>query len=698
MPVVNRLYPAPYESLESLLARVWHANYYDASAREGWRGALLPSVSASANLLYDPAHLGPLGDFTGLAGRALLRCTVHRFAPFHLWPEDGGMSSADGADAAGDDAPPWRPADRAPFVERGQGKVCPLCWRERKILLLPWTLSLITACPTHRTLLVDRCDGCGKKLRFSLPQGTCHACGRDIGALAARPIDGHPPDLRLSAALWSLVGCGPPFPSPAAGVPPGHPLRGLHPATVLLFLWATGAARAFSYGVVVPWSCWRWEFSEYGLRQRQADVSRAHAALAELWDQVLHAPEAWSEVAAYIAETEVIRAIKARHAGVTGRADADPAADEGAEREEPAWSWLLGAEGWDARDGMRGRVEREETVYRRTRDSRLRGGDGQPHLPPLLTQRAVATHLRAGCYALRLMARDRVHRTTDRANVPTSRLWDGAAAASPLVIAVDDVAARCGVAVDDAPTLVAAGLLCAERVAGGAKPPQYLISAAAIASFHARYRPLGTRPRDESLALVTLPRALDLVRAHGLRAAQALVAVRTGRLPTYRFRDNRATPACPALWISLAELDAYVASTRWAQHAPLVSAADVRRTLRCPPAALRRLYAEGLLIPAVDGTDLRAVRWSYAVYDVDVFAYRYLTVAAVAALLQTTVGAVRRLIATRLLRPVLIACADGRAWARFDRNVACDVWDALLTRAAVADAAGGGEGEGERHG
>lgn len=678
MPVVNRLYPRPYESLESLLARVWHANYYT-SAPEGWRGALLPRVSASANLLGDPAHLGPLGDFTGLAERTLRDCTVHRFAPSYLWPEDGGA-----ADAAGDDPPPWRPVDRAPFLEQGQGKVCPLCWRERKILLLPWMLSHITTCPTHRVLLVDRCDGCGTKLRFSLSQGTCRACGRDIGALVARPLDGHPPSLRLTAALWSLVGCGPSFPPPAAGVPVGHPLRGLHPATVLLFLWVTGAAGAFSYGGGVSWACWQREFSGYELRQRYADVGRAHAALVDLWEQTLHAPEARAAWAAYSAETEVIRAIKVRHAGQGGQDERSVGASA-----DPAWSWLLGAEGWDARDGIHGRLARDETVYQRVRQWRLCGGDGQPYLPPLLTQRAATAHLRAGCYALRRRARDH-DRGTDHARALRPDWGDDAFADQALSVAVDEMAAQCGVAADDAPTLVAAGLLHAERVDGGAGPPRYGISAAAIASFHAWYRPLGARPRDELLALVTLPRALDLLRADGLRAAQALVAVRTGRLPTYRFGDDRAGPA---LWVSLAELHAYAASTRWAQHAPRVSAADVRRTLHCPPAALRQLYAEGLLVPAADDTDLRAVRWSYAVYDVDVFAYRYLTVAAVATLLEMTVGVVRRLIATGRLRPVLPACADGRMWARFDRNVACDLWDALLTRAAVADLVSGGEGE-----
>ena len=679
MPVVNRLYPRPYESLESLLARVWHANYYT-SAPEGWRGALLPCVSASANLLSDSAHLGPLGDFTGLAARTLRACTVHRFAPFYLWPEDGGA-----ADAAGADAPPWRPVDRAPFLDQGQGKVCPLCWRERKILLLPWMLSHITTCPTHRVLLVDRCDGCGKKLRFSLSQGTCRACGRDIGALTVRSIDGHPSSLRLTAALWSLVGCGPPFPPPAAGVPAGHPLRGRHPATVLLFLWATGAAQAFSYGGGGSWSCWQREFSGYGLRQRYADVERAHAALVDLWEQTLHAPEASEAWAAYSAETEVIRAIKARHAAQGGPDDRSVGASA-----DPVWSWLLGAEGWDGRDGIHGRLARDETVYQRVRHWRRCGGDGQPSLPPLLTQRAATAHLRAGCYALRHMARDH-DRDTDHARTPQPCVWDDTSAGQVLSISVDEMAAQCGVVADDAPTLVAAGLLHAERVVGSAGPPRYRVSVAAIASFHVRYRPLGTRPRDESLALVTLPRALDLLRADGLRAAQALVAVRTGRLPTYRFGDDRAAPACPALWVSLAELHAYAASTRWAQHAPRVSAADVRRTLRCPPAALRRLYAEGLLVPVTDDTDLRGVRWSYAVYDVDAFAYRYLTVAAVATLLETTVGAVRRLIAAGCLRPVLTACADGRMWARFDRNVACDVWDAFVTRMAVTDLVGGGE-------
>ncbi len=666
MPVVNWLYPVPYESLDSLLRRIWHANYYTATP-PSWQRALLPAGAASANALHAPAALDHLAAFTGLGRATLAACTVHRFAPSYLWPEEGsGAGTAGGADASAGWSPPvWRPVDRAPFVASWRGTVCPHCWRARGALLIPWTLFQITTCPTHRVLLVDTCDGCGKRLRIDPSRGTCRACGRDLGTFAARSIADHPPSLRVGAALWGLVGCGPADASAlaAAGVPLGHPVRALHPATVLLYLWAADAAP------------WLGHFTLPALCPPSADVAQRHRALVRLWEALIDGSERGlsEDLWAFGTEVAAIRTLRGRHRGPDGGDDAE----EG----EPLWSWLWGAEA-EAWDALGGRLHHEDTVHSRLRVWSLRGGDAPPHLPALLTLREGVAQVRIGCYALRLIARDGARRGGAIAVTDDDDRRDGGADDEPAVVTLDALAARCGVATGEIPALVAAGLLRARRGPRVDDRPTYLVSATTIRHLRMLSTPGVSPPRDETLTLVTLARALHLLRERGVRAAQALVAIGTDRLPVYHFAVGRAFPA---VWIPLAQVDTYASRLAGRATGPLVPAVDVRRRLHCTPATLRRLYAEGLLVPAVDDTDVRAVRWRYAAHEVDAFAYRYVPLTEAADLLGVTVRTARRLIAARRLVPLLGVSRDGAGWERFDRAPLYYLRDGYLSERALAD-------------
>ncbi|HDR9355877.1 TPA: TniQ family protein [Burkholderia vietnamiensis] len=65
--------------------------------------------------------------------------------------------------------------------------VCPACLAESPHLRHHWEHTYATACPTHRTLLVDRCNSCGEHLSQNrLYVGLCE-CGQDLSCLPRVP-------------------------------------------------------------------------------------------------------------------------------------------------------------------------------------------------------------------------------------------------------------------------------------------------------------------------------------------------------------------------------------------------------------------------------------------------------------------------------------------------------------------------------
>ncbi|WP_250519863.1 TniQ family protein [Caballeronia sp. NCTM1] len=65
--------------------------------------------------------------------------------------------------------------------------VCPACLAESPHLRHHWEHTYATACPTHRTLLVDRCNSCGEHLSPNrLYVGLCE-CGQDLSSLPCVP-------------------------------------------------------------------------------------------------------------------------------------------------------------------------------------------------------------------------------------------------------------------------------------------------------------------------------------------------------------------------------------------------------------------------------------------------------------------------------------------------------------------------------
>jgi len=168
----------------------------------------------------------------------LVTLTLHRFAPRY----DAGLPVAHTMATAPDTLPiPLWPALglRTWTRDAARAALCPLCWRDQRALLLPWSLRHVTACSRHRVLLIDRCTRCRALVTPDVRLSACRQCGQDIGALPTHSIAEEPDSLAVTALIWSAIGCLPgSFPPATIGVSADHPLRRVGTASMLHGLWA----------------------------------------------------------------------------------------------------------------------------------------------------------------------------------------------------------------------------------------------------------------------------------------------------------------------------------------------------------------------------------------------------------------------------------------------------------------------------
>jgi len=259
--LINQLRPAPLESLGSLLQRLGEANHYRERA---WLGSLLGRHPVRPEVLRRVRDFQTLGELTGLDREALIGLTLHRFAPWYgvaqraprpalpavlpipLWPDIGAQGNTREAPA-----------------------VCPGCWGERAVILLPWWLYHLTACPRHQVLLRQRCAGCAAPLWLAAGQGGCARCGAAIAAMPTRSIAGDPDGVEVSALLWCATGCVEgAYPPEGLTLAAEHPLRRLGTPALLTGLWGCGQELVAGDG---------------GPRLRVREIAAVHGALVAAW-------------------------------------------------------------------------------------------------------------------------------------------------------------------------------------------------------------------------------------------------------------------------------------------------------------------------------------------------------------------------------------------------------------------------------
>lgn len=83
----------------------------------------------------------------------------------------------------------WRAMRRTGF-----DAVCPHCLKQSVHLRLGWDHAYMVACPTHKSLLVDKCGGCGERLSDKRAEIDICPCGFHLPSSTTRPA--------TAAQLW----------------------------------------------------------------------------------------------------------------------------------------------------------------------------------------------------------------------------------------------------------------------------------------------------------------------------------------------------------------------------------------------------------------------------------------------------------------------------------------------------------------
>ncbi len=208
---------------------------------------------------------------TGLDREALIGLTLHRFAPWYgvaqraprpalpavlpipLWPDIGARGNT-----------------------REAAAVCPACWGEQAVILLPWWLHHLTACLRHLVLVRQRCAGCAEPPRLAAEQAGCGHCGAAIAAMPTCSIAGDPDGVEVSALLRYATGCvDGPYPSEGLTLAAEHSLRRLGTPVLLTGLWGDGQALMAGDG---------------GPQLQAREIAVVHEALVAAWRPLRDGP------------------------------------------------------------------------------------------------------------------------------------------------------------------------------------------------------------------------------------------------------------------------------------------------------------------------------------------------------------------------------------------------------------------------
>jgi hypothetical protein len=77
-------------------------------------------------------------------------------------------------------------------------KVCPACLREAEYARKVWELAPVTVCPSHRSLLLDECPNCARRISWIRPRVSRCRCGFDLRRHVSPPVE----DSQLEATRY----------------------------------------------------------------------------------------------------------------------------------------------------------------------------------------------------------------------------------------------------------------------------------------------------------------------------------------------------------------------------------------------------------------------------------------------------------------------------------------------------------------
>jgi hypothetical protein len=83
-------------------------------------------------------------------------------------------------------------------------KVCPKCLKESNHARKIWDIAAYTCCPQHKTLLIDECPNCKRKISWNRPRVNICTCGYDWRYIAQTEVS--EPEMTLSRLIQKACG------------------------------------------------------------------------------------------------------------------------------------------------------------------------------------------------------------------------------------------------------------------------------------------------------------------------------------------------------------------------------------------------------------------------------------------------------------------------------------------------------------
>lgn len=478
-------------------------------------------------------------------------------------------------------------------------KVCPLCWRERAMLLLPWALRHVTTCPTHEVLLVDRCPRCGKGLRVDPVTGRCARCReQEVESLPTVSIGDDTVGREVTALVWEAIsGSLDDARRGIAVADPGGPLGEMTPAALLRFLWH-GAQILHAHDPHLPLLAHAdGRPDAVPTRLDQSNVQETHAVLMAMWTLIRGWPTAWPALLTHYAEREEVMADVA-----SDRRVHLPRALLTAFR-DPEFAWLQNA--WCAY--MEAHLDAVPAAFRWYRYYQMVQGRRDGEVSPLIGREEAARRVGISRHHLKdYIAQGRLPAHW----MPGPRPWlivdtealDRCHAERGALLTLAQAARHVGTSQERLAALVRARLVpTADGPGDEVSPPWSFNRAEVERSIDALvgHLPVRTRSTDPAVRALPLGKMLVMAEARGQGLATIMRALHDGEIAGWR---GTPTQRLSDIWCERDTLVRHLTTCserRGDDAAPerYLSSIQVRQRLRCSWRTLRLWRLDGLLVP-----------------------------------------------------------------------------------------------------
>jgi hypothetical protein len=91
-------------------------------------------------------------------------------------------------------------------LNRQQIQLCPICLQEKPYYRLFWELSVVSVCPFHHCLLIDRCPQCQEPIGWSRPSVVLCSCQFDWRSFRPQVVESE--QITLSSHIYKLCHLG----------------------------------------------------------------------------------------------------------------------------------------------------------------------------------------------------------------------------------------------------------------------------------------------------------------------------------------------------------------------------------------------------------------------------------------------------------------------------------------------------------